>query len=223
MTMPSTDLPYFPATAPDELAGSPDAALGLIVPVLDALAAVVDRPGPGDLHRRTPCRDWDVEQVRDHALGWVQFFAAALADPDRARPRLDPAAYRWADDDREASDVVRTAAASIEASVRGGVQQRRVVVSQSVMDGDAVLAMMLGEYLVHGWDLARSLGLDWTPDPVACDAARQFLETTVVPEYRSEDGGFIGPEVEVPGDAPALERLLGFAGRQPTWTATAGE
>jgi hypothetical protein len=45
----------------------------------------------------------------------------------------------------------------------------------------------------------------------------------ITPEYRSEDGagGYFGPEVAVPDGAPALHRLLGFAGRDPSWTAPA--
>ncbi len=153
MTTTSSDLPYFPASAPAVFSGPPEPILALVTPVLDAIADLVDRPGADDLRRPTPCTQWDVERLRDHVLGWLQFFAAALEDPERTRPRLDPDAYRLATDERTAGEVVRAAARTIEQAVRDGVQQRRVVVSQSVMDGSALLAMMLGEYLTHGWDL----------------------------------------------------------------------
>ena len=39
----------------------------------------------------------------------------------------------------------------------------------------------------------------------------------VAPEYRGPDSGFFDVEVEVPAGAPALDRLLGFAGRDPAW------
>lgn len=39
----------------------------------------------------------------------------------------------------------------------------------------------------------------------------------MAPEYRGE-GGMFGPEVEVPADAPSLDELLGFSGRDPRWS-----
>ena len=86
------------------------------------------------------------------------------------------------------------------------------------MDGPGAFAMVLGEYLVHGWDLAVAVGAPWTPPAQACEAALAFFSGMVLPEYRGEDGGFFGEEVPVDPDAPALDRLLGFAGRRPDWT-----
>ena len=104
-----------------------------------------------------------------------------------------------------------------------GVLSGDVVLSQSRMDGPAALGMVLGEYVVHGWDLARAVGRPWSPPEAAATAtAREFFAAMSSREYRGADGGFFDDEVPVPADAPALERLLGFAGRDPGWTPTAG-
>lgn len=42
------------------------------------------------------------------------------------------------------------------------------------------------------------------------------LRQVVQPEYRG-DGLPFGPEVAVAADAPALDRLLAFTGRDPGW------
>ena len=222
MTDTTDEIPYFPAVAPAVFT-DPQATAALLAPALAGLAEVVEVPDASALAGPTPCAQFTVAQLRDHVLGWLQHFAAAMADPDRTRPRADPDAYRAAEDPRAPGDVVREAAATIRNALGAGVLGRRVVMSQSRMDGPAVAAMALGEYLVHGWDLARATGRAWTPSADACDPAREFLVGMVAPEYRSaagEDGPgtFFGPEVPVPDDAPALDRLLGFAGRDPHWT-----
>src|SRR3954468_3667671 len=175
MTTAPSHLPYFPATAPAAFSGPPAVALALLEPVLADLAAVVRRPSPAEARWPTPCERFDVTALRDHVLGWLQFFAAALADPRCERPRPDPDAYRAAQDDRDPADVVRAAAASVAAAVRNGAGRREVALASSRMDGGAVLAMILGEYLVHGWDLARALDLPWSPAPEACEAALEFF------------------------------------------------
>ena len=216
MTTTAEEPPYFPAKAPAPLADA-DSALALLDPVLGQLADVVARVTPDALNGPTPCTKYDVATLRDHVLGWLQFFAAAFADPGRTGPRPDPDAYRAADDERDLADVVRRSAATISDAVRGGVLDRQVVLAQSRMDGPAALGMVLGEYLVHGWDLAAAVGAPWTPPERACETALEFFRGVVLPEYRGEDGGFFGAEVPVPDDAPALDRLLGFAGRRSAW------
>jgi uncharacterized protein (TIGR03086 family) len=96
-----------------------------------------------------------------------------------------------------------------------------VTMSQARMAGDGVLAMALGEYLVHGWDLARATGRAWPPaesaDDAAAEAALAFLQTTVAPEHRGPDSGFFDAEVAAPTGAGAFVRLLCFGGRDPEW------
>ena len=90
---------------------------------------------------------------------------------------------------------------------------------QTIRKTVSVLAMILGEYLVHGWDLARALDLPWSPAPEACEAALEFFRAMIAPEYRGGDAGYFGPEVTVAAGAGTFERLLGFAGRDPRWPA----
>jgi uncharacterized protein (TIGR03086 family) len=217
MTTTADEPPYFPASAPAECADAGTAA-SYLEPVLGQLAEVVARATPEALGDPTPCRRYDVATLRDHVLGWLQFFAAAFADPARKAERPDPDAYRAADDDRDLPDVVRRSAGTLLDAVRGGALDGQVVLAQSRMDGPAAFGMVLGEYLVHGWDLAVAVGAPWTPPERACETPLEFFQAMIVPEYRGEDGGFFGEEVPVPSGAPALDRLLGFAGRRPDWT-----
>lgn len=208
------DIPYFPAPAP-EVFSDPVATRALVAAALHDLEAVVQLEDPS-LAAPTPCPDFTVALLRDHVLGWLQHFAAAMSDPDRRSTRPDPDAYRAAADERPPQQVVADSARRIEAALADDVLTRQVVMSTSRMDGPAVAGMLLGEYLVHGWDLARATGRPWGPDPVACAAALGFFRGIVTAEYRGPEG-FFGAEVPVAQDAGQLDRLLGFVGRDPGW------
>jgi hypothetical protein len=74
--------------------------------------------------------------------------------------------------------------------------------------------MTLGEYLVHGSDLARATGRPWDPPIAATQAALDFMPTMLTDEYRGEGKSF-GYRVDVAPDASALDQLLGLCGRDP--------
>lgn len=218
------ELPVFPAVAPEVFADRA-ATTALFQPVLAELARVVEIPADR-LGDPTPCAGYDLAGLRQHVLGWLQFFAAALTDPEGEAERLAPDTWDLAPGQSPA-EIVREAAADIATAVEAGVADRLVVMAQARMPGGAVLAMALGEYLVHGWDLATAVGRPWPPSipgpeaDAAATAALAFLQTTVQPEYRGPESGFFDAEVPAPADATAFERLLCFGGRQPTWSATA--
>lgn len=214
-------LPLFPAPSIAPFDGDPERLVGLITPALTGLSPVVTGSLAAEATAATPCAEFDVAALRDHILGWLQYFAVALSDPSGGQPRLDADAYRAADDPREPAEVVRAATDVIADAIRGGVQGREVAMSRARMSGPAVLGMLLGEYLVHGWDLARATGQGWDPAAEACEAADRYFRELITPEYRGP-GAFFGEEVPVPEHAPPLHRLLGFAGRDPSWSGAAG-
>lgn len=214
------EIPFFPVPAPEPFA-DPASVRGLTRPVLDDLARVVGGVRPGQLGRPTPCAEYDVAALRDHVLGWLQFMTAAMADPRRETQRLDPVAYRAADDRRDLAGVVVECAGRFEAALAGGALGGEVVMSQARMAGPAVAGMFLGEYLVHGWDLAAATGQEWAPPEVSAQAGLDFFAGMVAPEYRGGPDGYFAAEVPVPDDAPALARLIGFAGRDPGWAPPA--
>jgi uncharacterized protein (TIGR03086 family) len=72
----------------------------------------------------------------------------------------------------------------------------------------------LDELIVHGWDIAVSTGQRYDAPADEIAAATEFVSTFDAPR----DGRLFGPVVAVAADAPALDRLLGLTGRDPSWS-----
>ena len=96
----TSDVPLMPSPPgmPAVLSGPADDLIALLEPTLDHLAEAVAAVGPDQSALATPCPYFDVAGLLDHVLGWLQFFAAALADPVGTTTRPDPTSYRAADD-----------------------------------------------------------------------------------------------------------------------------
>lgn len=185
--------------------------------VLTDLEAVVGRITPEQLDAPTPCTAFTVADLLDHTVGWLENFAAGYADPNGNCPRPDVTDVSV--DLADAPQRIRAAAATLDAALAEGAAERDFVIpGQGGMPGGMALSMILGEYLVHGWDLAAATGQHWSADPEAAAASREFLEMMVTPDSRGPEAMF---DAEVPVDPAAtqLDRLLGFAGRDPGWTS----
>lgn len=194
-----------------------DRTADLLQPVLDDLAGVVAAVRDEQLAGPTPCSDYDVRQLRDHVLGWLGIFAAGFADPQGQAPAASTDGYAASDDP---AAEVRTAAQTLLAAVRGGAAQRPLALGGSAMPGEMALGMILWEYQVHGWDLARATGQQWSPPVEATERSLAFAPGMLTEDYQGE-GKTFGPRVDVPADAPAIDRLAGLSGRDPEWTPPA--
>ncbi|NUS45159.1 MAG: TIGR03086 family protein [Mycobacteriaceae bacterium] len=180
--------------------------------VLAQLAALMGEVRNDQLGDPTPCRDFDVERLRHHILGWLTAFADGYADPGgKARAGIDD--YEVPSD---AAAAVREAAERMGAAVRAGAAQRPLWLGDNAMPGELALDMILWEYQMHGWDLARALDRPWSPPAAAAEQSLQFAPAMLTPDYQGEGKPF-APAVPVPADAPPLDRLLGLSGRDPQW------
>ena len=193
---------------------STDRTADLLSTVLADLAPIVSGITADQLNNPTPCTEFDVEQLRDHVVGWLDTFAAGFADPGGQAPRTSLDGYQAPED---AAAEVRAAAATLAAAIRGGAAARPLRLGDSGMPGDMALSMILWEYQVHGWDLARATGQPWSPPAAALEESLAFAPTMLTPDYQGEGKAF-APRVPVAADAPPLDRLVGLSGRDPGWS-----
>jgi uncharacterized protein (TIGR03086 family) len=183
--------------------------------VLSDLSRVAGAISNDQLHDPTPCPDYDVEKLRNHMLGWLNNFAAGFANPDGQAPSASVDDYSAPDD--AAADVI-AAARKLDEAIRKGAGTRPLRLGESEMPGDMSLSMMLWEYQVHGWDLARATGQSWSPPADGLEESLKFAPSMLTEDYQGEGKAF-GPRVDVPDDAAPLDRLLGLSGRDPQWSA----
>ena len=74
--------------------------------------------------------------------------------------------------------------------------------------------MVLVEFVVHGWDLARATG----QQPAYDNDILSYVHTeTTTHAPFGRELGLYGPEVPTPPHAPLLDRILGLTGRDPNW------
>jgi uncharacterized protein (TIGR03086 family) len=75
--------------------------------------------------------------------------------------------------------------------------------------------MVLGELVVHGWDLARATG----QHPRWDEGVLEFVHQEVLKIAEQGRGmGVYEDPVPVPDTASTLDRILGVTGRDPDWT-----
>ena len=177
------------------------AANDLLEPVLGKTAGLIANVAPDQSGLPTPCPEFEVGQLVDHLDGWAAGFAARVTGQEAA---TDPGEYRAGPDP---AAEFSTAAAQIAGAYRDGTPG-----SEQLPVG-----LLLMEFVTHGWDLATATG---QPVPysaaeaqAALDAGQQMLK----PEYRGP-GKTFGAQVPVADDAGAVERLVGFLGRDPGWS-----
>ena len=184
--------------------------------VSDLLSGLVEGTDAGRLDDPTPCEDFQVRDLIGHFTTGRFLFAADFAgDTARRDELLGGMPERFGDllgDDHLAT--YRDASATLDAAV-DGIEDVEATADFFLgqMPIGAALETVSGDNLVHCWDLARSTGQDFDPPDDLVEATTAFFGVLITDDLRAV--GSFGPEVEVPEDASALDRLLGFCGRTP--------
>jgi uncharacterized protein (TIGR03086 family) len=167
-----------------------------------------------DLTAPTPCAGYDVRGLLNHLLYWGPWLVAAGRREDPPSPSAGEAEAALVTDDWRAAlekqtetlvDVFGTPSAWTGMTALGTARLPASVV------GD----MVLGEFVLHGWDLARASGQELRCAPGAATAVHA---SAVAMGEQARSMGVYGPAVPVAPGAPLLERALGASGRDPAWT-----
>ncbi|WP_432572074.1 TIGR03086 family metal-binding protein [Kineococcus sp. SYSU DK005] len=163
----------------------------------------------------TPCAGTTVAALLDHVGGLAPAFTAAarkdlgpLTDTPPGGPGgALPTGWRTGFPDRlrALADAWSDPAAWRGTTRAGGVD----------LDATEAGLVALDELVLHGWDLAVATGQPYEVDAASLAAVRSLV--AAVPADPGARAGLFGPPVPVPADAPAFERVLGLAGRDPAW------
>jgi uncharacterized protein (TIGR03086 family) len=171
----------------------------------------------------TPCAGWSLGDLLAHMIAQHQGFAAAAAG-DVA----DVSVWRWRPlGEDPAADYARAAGHVIAAFGSDGVRDHSLWLPEILDGGPFPAAMAIGfhllDYVVHGWDVAASLGIeaDYPADVVA--AALAISEQVPTGAARTALGAAFAPPVasaltdSIGSTGSALDQLLRVLGRSPRW------
>ena len=160
----------------------------------------------GSWDRPAPCEGWVARDVVRHLVEWVPaFFDAAGGPTIPTGPSVDDdpvGAWRTMSDGIQSLLDDPTASAAVIEHPRAGAHRF----------DDAVGMFVLGDVVVHTWDLARATGLDETLD---ADVVHDMLVGMEPLDDMLRSSGQYGPKVDVGADADEQTRLIAFTGRQP--------
>jgi len=184
-----------------------------LAPAAAAVKRVISAVRDDQLGDPTPCTGTPVAGMLDHFAGLtIAFRLGAEKQPQDGAPRAD--AEQLPADWRER--LPRQLDALVAAWRQPGAWEGITEVGGAKLPAAAMGVIALNEVLVHGWDLAVATGQPYDADPAAAQRCLQFARELAIgaPEVRN---GMYGPEVPVPDDADAFDRLLGQTGRNPAW------
>lgn len=183
-------------------------------PAAQAVIRAVTNVADDQLHAPTPCADYDVSDVLFHVLGLSKAFRAA-ADKDRGDATSAPPGSistdlpaAWRDEIPRhltaLADAWRKPQAWTGMTQAGGVD----------LPADIAAKVALNELTMHGWDIARSTGQDYSVPDNLLQVSHDLLYPGTDQSQREP---IFGPVVSVPAEAPLLDQVIGLGGRDPHW------
>ncbi|MFI6818553.1 TIGR03086 family metal-binding protein [Nonomuraea sp. NPDC050328] len=165
--------------------------------------------------RPTPCDQWTVTQVLQHAAGDQLGFAAFITggpgpeeNPFAPSGRIDGSPADLAENSMRAS-------AAAWATIAPDAAEVPVPVPPNKLPAEVGAAACALDAAVHAWDIAVATG---QPSPLTSELARGLQPALAIVEPLRAYGAYATALEEQPGDDDAA-KLLRFLGRRPDWTA----
>ncbi len=185
---------------------------------VDVVNAVVG----DDLTRPTPCAGWDLAVLLAHMTVQHRGFAAAArggSDLDV----WDPATVA----DAVATDPAGTYSAAaddvLSAFEANGVLDATFALPEfgpgATFPGAMAIGFHFVDYVVHGWDVARTIGASFELPNDVIEAVLPIAFAVPDGEFRAEESSPFRRAVAVEGEVSDMDRVLAHLGRSPAWTS----
>jgi uncharacterized protein (TIGR03086 family) len=177
---------------------------------LAAAGEVIAAVTPADLDRPTPCTRWSLAELLSHLVNENRGYAASTM----GAPAIVSIWYS-ADLKPDPQRAFQDSAAWVTyAFAAPGIHDSRFEVREfGYFPAPAAIGMHFVDVLVHGWDVATSIGLHYRPDDeLAAGALAIAAEWPRTGRRRRE----FARRVRVPTGASDFTRLLGLLGRSPS-------
>jgi uncharacterized protein (TIGR03086 family) len=157
----------------------------------------------------SPVPGWAARDIVRHLTQWLPAFLSAGAAVELPRGPSP-------DDDPVAAWQIHCTA--VQALLDDPATADRVLTNPHI--GELALDRAIDQFyttdvFMHTWDLARATGQDDQLDPDFCAQLLAGMESM---EDVIRTSGQYGPRFHVPAGAGPQTRLLGFIGRDPSWT-----
>lgn len=176
----------------------------------EALRTVVARVDAGQWQLATPCAEWNVAQVAEHAAGDQRAFAAALGVG--SGPDYDP----FSPSGTLADGPVTLVAAALEetatawATVTDDTENVPTPLPFGPLPTPVAAVLCALDAAVHAWDIAIATGQE---SPLTEDLSAPILAAAQGRIEPLRDWGAYGPVVA--GEGSSTDSLLRYLGRHP--------
>lgn len=179
------------------------------------LVEIVRNIKPDQLSAQTPCAEYDVRQLVNHLLFWGPSLEGAAR-----KESVSPAADAETDVDLTEGEWAAALETQLHRTVAtwsapGAWEGGTHMGGPMELPASLVGGMVVGELVIHGWDLAQATGQQLTLDE---DLLGYLHEETAKSAEQGREMGVFGPEIVLPASSSTLDRMLGLTGRDPTWS-----
>lgn len=154
----------------------------------------------GQLDQPTHLDGWTVRDLLNHMLLAQRYFVGATKGEDIPQPNTPNPLPLISDNPKADFQQVRDELLALFAD------------EDTMANKTLGIVAGFGDFLIHGWDVARSTGQDTTMPHGLAEA-----NYDMIPDFTDDQReGIFGPRVVVPDDASVQDKLLAFSGRDPS-------
>src|SRR5271168_1381531 len=180
---------------------------------------VVSAVTADDLAKPTPCAGWNLADLLTHMTVQHRGFAAAARGHGADPAIWQPATVADAVAADPAGSYAAAAAEVIDAFADVDELDAAFELPEFGPDATFPGALAIGfhfvDYVVHGWDVARTMGYPFELPADVVAAALPIALAVPDTEFRTADSAPFGPAIHSPDQANDLDRILDHLGRSP--------